>query len=96
MDVFTQLRVVAMDGGTPPRSSTATVVFTINRNLFAPSFNPQTIERNILENFQLGVLVADVNATDQDTKVRRSPVFKWVLLRTCRCYNALTFHIPPF
>ena len=50
-------------------TATATIGVTVQRNLFAPKFQPQRIDLDILEMHPLGVAIADVNATDQDTKV---------------------------
>lgn len=69
-DWLLQVRVVAEDGGNPPKAATATVLVSVERNLYAPRFNPQRIDRDILETHPLGVPVTIVNATDQDTKVR--------------------------
>ena len=44
-----QLKVLAEDGGSPPRSATATVSITVERNLAAPEFTPQRYETEILE-----------------------------------------------
>ena len=60
--------MLAQDGGNPPKTATATVVVTVQRNLFAPKFEPQRIDRDILETQPLGVAIADCNATDRDTK----------------------------
>ena len=44
-----QLKVLAEDGGSPPRSATATVSITVERNLAAPEFTPGRYETEILE-----------------------------------------------
>lgn len=67
---FNQLRVKAQDGADPPKSSTAVLAITVERNLYAPVFQPQRIDISLLETQELGVAVSDVNATDEDTKVR--------------------------
>lgn len=71
MVFFSQVRVLAEDGGDPPKSATVTVLVRVERNLYSPRFNPQKMEYEILETQALGVPVAIVNATDQDTKVRK-------------------------
>ena len=63
-----QVRIVASDGGDPTKTATATVQINVQRNLFAPKFQPQRIDRDILETHPLGEAIANVNATDQDTK----------------------------
>ena len=59
---------MASDGGDPTKTATATVQINVQRNLFAPKFQPQRIDRDILETHPLGEAIANVNATDQDTK----------------------------
>ena len=49
MFVLLQLKVLAEDGGSPPRSATATVSITVERNLAAPEFTPGRYETEILE-----------------------------------------------
>ena len=51
---FVQLEVVASDGGTPARSSTATVDVTVRRNLHKPQFAPNRYESDLLETQALG------------------------------------------
>lgn len=68
-DMFYTIRVVATDGGDPAKTGTTTVAVTVQRNLFPPRFNPQTINKNVLETHPLGKAVVQVNATDRDTKV---------------------------
>jgi hypothetical protein len=63
------VRVSATDGGIPPKSTTATAVVTVERNVYQPTFNPQRIDINILETHMLGIPIVDINATDKDTKV---------------------------
>ncbi len=66
--------MLAEDGGDPSKTSTATVLVNVNRNLYPPSFSPQRIDRNILETYPLGVVIADVNATDRDTKAPHNEI----------------------
>lgn len=66
--------MLAQDGGNPPRTATATVLVTVLRNLFQPKFEPQRIDRDILETQALGVAIANCNATDADTKAPHNEV----------------------
>lgn len=66
---FFQIRVSVTDGGNPAKTATATVICRVNRNLNAPSFEPERVDLELLENHPLGVPIVDVNATDRDTKV---------------------------
>lgn len=75
--------MVAYDGGTPSKSSTATVVITVDRNLYAPVFSPDRYETTILEIASPGDSIATVLATDQDTSVR---LFLFIE-RLCICSN---------
>ena len=61
-----QLGILATDGGTPPKSTTATVEITVVRNLNAPEFNPSRYEIEILENQLLGENIATIVASDVD------------------------------
>lgn len=67
--MFVQLRVVAADDGDPQKVATATAMISVQRNLAAPVFQPQRLDLDILETQPLGVAIADLNATDSDTKV---------------------------
>lgn len=64
--------MVAYDGGTPAKNSTATVAITVDRNLYAPVFSPDRYETTILETASPGDSIVTVLATDQDTSVRFS------------------------
>ena len=65
-----QGRVKAQDGGSPPRSATATVKINILRNLNAPSFASLNYNRTILETAALNDVLVTVVATDSDRRVR--------------------------
>ncbi|XP_036403594.1 protocadherin beta-12-like [Megalops cyprinoides] len=61
------LLLTALDGGSPPRSGTATIhilVMDINDN--APVFSQAVYEVNLLENAAPGTFVVKVSATDKD------------------------------
>ena len=66
---FVQLEVVASDGGTPARSSTATVDVTVRRNLHKPQFAPNRYEADLLETQALGEPLLRVTAIDADVVV---------------------------
>ena len=61
--------MLAVDGGTPPRMSTATVEITVERNLNAPEFNPNKYEVEVLETQALGAEITKVEARDLDVNV---------------------------
>uniref|UniRef100_A0A8W8I309 Cadherin domain-containing protein n=1 Tax=Magallana gigas TaxID=29159 RepID=A0A8W8I309_MAGGI len=63
---FYQGRIVAEDGGSPPRSATATAIINIPRNLNAPVFNPKNYSVTIDETHQVGQYVITVTASDVD------------------------------
>ena len=65
-----QLRVVAVDGGTPAKSSTAIVDITVTRNLREPQFRQDMTRVSINDNSPPGMLVAQVQARDEDRGVR--------------------------
>ncbi|KAG7517181.1 protocadherin alpha-C2-like [Solea senegalensis] len=57
----------AVDGGTPARSGTASVIVRVlDTNDNAPVFNEATTNVKIMENSPIGSLVVDLNATDLD------------------------------
>ncbi|XP_046579033.1 protocadherin Fat 4-like [Haliotis rubra] len=65
---FYRLRVEARDGGSPARSATVLVNINVQRNLYAPVFNPARYEETIMETTGLGVSLVRVLATDADTR----------------------------
>ncbi|XP_060080745.1 protocadherin Fat 4-like, partial [Ylistrum balloti] len=60
-----QGRVVANDGGSPPRSATALIVIEVNRNLHRPIIPSSTYSQGTLETH--GIDVIAIPATDADT-----------------------------
>ena len=64
-----QGRIVAYDGGSPPRSATAIATINILRNLNSPVFSPINYEETILETLQAGSFILQVTATDADRSV---------------------------
>lgn len=71
---FAQLRVLAVDGGQPAKSSSATVEINVSRNLNAPRFttaNPLPV--SIPEIMAAGTSITKVQAVDDDSAVSSSP-----------------------
>ena len=67
---FTQLRILAKDGGTPPLTATTTVQVDVQRNIFPPVFTSNSTEdATIPETLPAGAPVAAVMATDADDAV---------------------------
>ena len=67
------MRVLAVDGGEPARSSTAVVSISVQRNLHDPQFSQQPPPPvTIAEILPAGALVASVHARDADSAVRLS------------------------
>ncbi|XP_061690559.1 protocadherin Fat 4 isoform X2 [Syngnathoides biaculeatus] len=61
------LILTAVDGGTPPRSGTASIiVHVLDNNDNAPLFDEAIYNIKIMENSPIGSLVIDLNATDLD------------------------------
>uniref|UniRef100_A0A3Q3DGI0 Cadherin domain-containing protein n=1 Tax=Hippocampus comes TaxID=109280 RepID=A0A3Q3DGI0_HIPCM len=61
------LILTAVDGGTPPRSGTASIiVHVLDNNDNAPVFDNTIYSVKIMENSPIGSLVVDLNATDLD------------------------------
>lgn len=57
---------MAEDGGSPPRSATATAIINILRNLNDPVLNPKSYTATIYETHQVGDDIVTVTATDAD------------------------------
>ena len=64
-----QMRLLARDGGSPPRTATTIATITVQRNLNSPVFEAQFYNVTILETRQLGLPFLEVKATDNDTSV---------------------------
>ena len=64
------LRIVAEDGGSPPRMATAVATVEVLRNFYAPVFSPLTYNATVLETLGLGASILRVAATDADRTVR--------------------------
>nr|XP_040030927.1 protocadherin gamma-A7-like [Gasterosteus aculeatus aculeatus] len=62
------LKLIAVDGGTPPRSGTVNVEITvIDVNDNRPIFNQSVYVATVLENAPIGTYVTTVNASDADS-----------------------------
>ena len=64
-----QIRVVASDGGSPPRIDTTVVSVTVTRNLQKPRFDPQNYPVRVLQTFPIGQVLTTVSAKDNDRRV---------------------------
>lgn len=68
-----QARIVAYDGGYPRKSAMTTVDIMVVRNMHPPIFsNIAYISVSIPETSVAGHFIADLDATDADSKVRKS------------------------
>lgn len=62
------LRIVAVDGGAEPRSSSCLLAISVlDDNDNPPSFPKPSVSVDVLENMRIGELVASVTATDADS-----------------------------
>ena len=61
--------MVASDQGEPPKTSTALVNVTVERNLYSPVISPLNSTVTIPETLSLGVPVAQLTAADADRMV---------------------------
>lgn len=64
-----KIRVLALDGGSQPKTDTTVVRVNVDRNLNKPVFDPQNYQITIKETLTLGTKVATVAATDEDLRV---------------------------
>ena len=95
-----QIRVLASDNGTPPRSSQCVVRVAVNHNLNAPVFPaPKEYSNRILETAQPGSSVfTNIVATDTDLYVSLSMCelrFALGLLEKRHCSVIYFFHRLP-
>ncbi|XP_049604636.1 protocadherin alpha-7 isoform X5 [Syngnathus scovelli] len=61
------LTLTAIDGGTPPKSGTMTIVVNVlDSNDNAPVFNRNLYKASVRENIEIGTSIITVNATDLD------------------------------
>ena len=62
------MRVLAQDGGNPPRTRAAILTVNMLRNLEAPVFNNGTYAATVLETQPIGQSIIRVQASDRDQK----------------------------
>ena len=64
-----QMRILARDGGSPPRTATAIATITVQRNINSPVFEAQFYNVTILETLNLLIPFIQVKASDNDIRV---------------------------
>lgn len=64
-----QIRVVALDGGTPPKQDTVVARIKVIRNLKQPKFEPTSYQAKVLETTSIGEIITRVRASDSDKRV---------------------------
>ncbi|KAG7518347.1 protocadherin alpha-8-like [Solea senegalensis] len=63
-----RLTLTAIDGGTPPKSGTMTIIINVlDINDNAPVFSQTLYKANVFENVKIGTSIITLNATDLDT-----------------------------
>ncbi|XP_061786272.1 protocadherin alpha-C2-like isoform X5 [Nerophis lumbriciformis] len=88
------LILTAVDGGTPPRSGTVSIiVHVLDTNDNAPLFNESIYSVNIMENSPIGSLVIDLNATDLDEGSNSDLTYSYSLYTPEKTQE--TFHLNP-
>ncbi|KAM3612129.1 uncharacterized protein V6R79_003253 [Siganus canaliculatus] len=88
------LILTAVDGGTPARSGTASViVHVLDTNDNAPAFDKPSYSINILENSPIGSLVVHLNATDLDEGSNSDVTYSYSLYTSEKTQE--TFHLNP-
>ncbi|XP_060751284.1 protocadherin alpha-C2 [Tachysurus vachellii] len=74
------LILTAMDGGTPARTGTATVIVKVlDTNDNTPQFDRQVYSVDLVENARVGTLVMQLNATDTDEGTNAEVVYSYTL-----------------
>lgn len=70
--ISNQLVIQASDGGSPPKSSPSNAELSVQvlRNLRAPQFTGTPYSATLKRNASLGVVLAQLKATDPDPGVR--------------------------
>ena len=63
------MRILARDGGSPPRTATAIATITVQRNINSPVFEAQFYNVTILETLNLLIPFIQVKASDNDIRV---------------------------
>lgn len=85
------------DGGTPPKTNTATATIDVNRNLFAPVWQGSQSVASVTvdETLKPGSGVYTVRATDNDLRVSFS--FFWIsCILPENISSKLIFYLPRF
>ncbi|XP_030002113.1 protocadherin alpha-C2-like [Sphaeramia orbicularis] len=88
------LILTAVDGGTPARSGTASVIVQVlDTNDNAPKFDQQTYNIKIMENSPIGSLVIHLNATDLDEGSNSDLIYSYSLYTSEKTQE--TFNLNP-
>uniref|UniRef100_A0A8C5DMX3 Cadherin domain-containing protein n=1 Tax=Gouania willdenowi TaxID=441366 RepID=A0A8C5DMX3_GOUWI len=88
------LILTAVDGGTPARSGTASViVHVLDTNDNAPTFGKSVYNVQVLENSPIGSLVIDLNATDLDEGSNSDVTYSYSLYTSEKTQE--TFNLNP-
>ncbi|XP_008325193.1 protocadherin alpha-C2-like [Cynoglossus semilaevis] len=89
-----KLTLTAVDGGTPARSGTASVIVRVlDTNDNAPVFNESVLNVKIMENSPIGSLVIDLNAVDLDEGSNSDITYSYSLYTSEKTQQ--TFHLNP-
>ncbi|XP_076875447.1 protocadherin alpha-C2 [Brachyhypopomus gauderio] len=74
------LILTAVDGGTPARSGTASVIVQVlDTNDNSPQFDRQVYSVDLIENASIGTLVMQLNATDLDEGTNAAVIYAYTL-----------------
>ncbi|XP_070408000.1 protocadherin alpha-C2 isoform X3 [Nothobranchius furzeri] len=88
------LLLTAVDGGSPPRSGTASItVHVLDTNDNAPSFDQESYEVRLMENAPIGSTVIDLNATDLDEGTNSEIMYSYSLYTSEKAQE--TFNLNP-
>uniref|UniRef100_A0A8C5DMS2 Cadherin domain-containing protein n=1 Tax=Gouania willdenowi TaxID=441366 RepID=A0A8C5DMS2_GOUWI len=88
------MRMFTVDGGTPARSGTASViVHVLDTNDNAPTFGKSVYNVQVLENSPIGSLVIDLNATDLDEGSNSDVTYSYSLYTSEKTQE--TFNLNP-
>nr|XP_061793188.1 protocadherin alpha-C2-like [Nerophis lumbriciformis] len=88
------LFLTAVDGGTPPRSGTVSIiVHVLDNNDNAPLFDNSIYSIKMMENSPIGSLVIDLNATDLDEGSNSDLTYSYSLYTPEKTHE--TFHLNP-
>uniref|UniRef100_A0A8C5DN79 Cadherin domain-containing protein n=1 Tax=Gouania willdenowi TaxID=441366 RepID=A0A8C5DN79_GOUWI len=87
------LILTAVDGGTPARSGTASViVHVLDTNDNAPTFGKSVYNVQVLENSPIGSLVIDLNATDLDEGSNSDVTYSYSLYTSEKTQETFNFN----